>query len=178
MVACTDPALTVIQAVSAIIRDVFDPESVCPPDGASKGAPDVKFLATDNQGIPPTLIPRCGDPLFWVRLDRRYRSRPAEFPAAVVKSRPCDATDDTIPAIVLEVGVGRCVNLQAKKWNPDDELVALDDSWRIATVLDVARCRLQSKNRLVVADTVAPLGPEGEMRAWTGMLYVQLEKVT
>lgn len=84
--------------------------------------------------------------------------------------------------VALEIGVLRCTSMDAEYVNWDkvtvEELVALDDSWRIETALTVARCRLQSKTRAVATDTVAPIGPEGNLRAWTGMLYVQLEKVT
>lgn len=179
-IPCTDPALHVVQVVSAALRDAFDLDAACPPDGG--GTRDVRFLATDGEGIPKGLLPGCDQgPLVWVRLDRRYRASRQGFPAGVVANQAC-AADPTVPAIVLEVGVARCTSLQAEwiDWDAiaTEELVALDDSWRISSALNVARCRLQSKTRAVAVDTVAPIGPDGHQRAWTGMLYVQLERVT
>ena len=178
-IPCTDLALHVVQVVTAALRGVFAPDGVCPPDGG--GTTDIRFFATDEAGIPAGLMPGCdAGPLVWVRFSRRYRASRAQFPAAVVSNQPC-VGDPTVPAIALEVGVARCSSMEAQyiDWEAisTEELVALDDSFRIDAALQTARRCLQSKSRAVAVDSVAPLGPEGGVRGMTGMLYVELEKV-
>lgn len=178
-IPCTDPALHVVQVVTASLRAAFAPDSVCPPDGG--GTTDIRFFATDEAGIPPGLMPGCdAGPLVWVRFSRRYRASRASFPAAVVANHPC-AGDPTVPAVALEVGVARCSSMEGQyiDWEAiaSEELVALDDSFRIDSAQQTARRCLQSKVRAVAVDSVAPIGPEGGIRGMTGMLYVELERV-
>lgn len=177
MSQCTDPASVVVDTVIAALRAYFSPNTECPPDGG--GTEAVRFLVGDRQSLPVGVLPSCpeGDSiLVWVRLDRRYEAKLSEFPSATVRDQPCQA-DDIVPTIALEVGVGRCVSMEAQ---PDWETlareaeIALDDSWRISLALDLARCQLQSRERAVAIDTVAPDGPAAGVMLWTGMAYVQL----
>ena len=189
-IVCTDPALHVVQVVSAALRDVFNPDSTCPPEQVRMsdgqvfggGTRDVRFLANGIPGIPAGLLSSCEDgPLVWVQLISRYRAKRSQFPAATVADGACAAVD-VIPVVALEIGVARCASMEARfiDWDAiaTEELVSLDDSWRIEQALQLAVCRLKSKTRAVSTDTVAPIGPEGGARAWTAPIYVQLERVT
>ncbi|GAS98801.1 putative uncharacterized protein [Mycolicibacterium canariasense] len=175
-IPCTDPALHVVQVVTQVLREVFDPDSDCPPEGG--GTKDVRFLANGIPGIPPGLVTDCREgPLVWVQLISRYRAKRSQFPAVSVSDGPCRPVD-VIPVVALEIGVARCASMEARyiDWDAiaSEELISLDDSWRIETALTVAVCRLKSKDRAVATDTVAPIGPEGEARAWTAPIFVQL----
>lgn len=171
---CHDSASDVVDAFITAMREVFDPTSACPPDGG--GSTAVRFFAGDGD-LPASLMPNAGsgdcDPLLWVRVAHRFRSRTTEFPAAYVADTPCT---DLTRVLAVEVGVGRCSTMEAE---PDWDLLAteaevsLDDSWRIEKVLCAVSARLRSKTRAVATDTVAPFGPSGGVIAWTGMAYVQ-----
>lgn len=175
---CTDPAAAVVDVFLAVMGEVFGPDSSCPPPGGGRVA--VRFLAGDG-ALPVSLfVPGGGecDPLVWVRVSRRYRSRHAEFPAAVVGDRPCGSAD-VARVLEVEVGVARCTTMEA---DPDwstlhaEAVAALDDTWRIETALCVAASRLRAAKpgRLVATDTIVPAGPSGGVIAWSGMAYVQL----
>lgn len=174
--SCVDPALAIIDAFTAAMLEAFDPEGDCPPRGG--GSTEVRFFAGD--GALPDWNPTgrgCDQPLLWVRVDRRYRSRVAEFPAAFVQDdRTCQQAG-AVPVLAVEVGVGRCSSMEASpKWGvlAEEARVSLDDSWRIELVLSRIGCKLRSKTRAVATDSIAPVGPEGGISAWTGMAYVQI----
>ncbi|OHU29022.1 hypothetical protein [Mycobacteroides chelonae] len=174
-----DPASEVVNAFVRAMRAAFNPnDSVQPPLGG--GSTDVRFFAGDGP-LPlsvwdPERGPTsgCRAPLLWVRVDRRYRSRPKEFPAAYVGERGCKA-DDVVRTLAVEVGVARCSDMSEKlKWSvlETEAEVSLDDSWRIETALCLAATALQKDKHAVATDTIAPQGPEGGLIAWTGMAYV------
>ncbi|MCV7424340.1 hypothetical protein H7K45_27715 [Mycobacterium yunnanensis] len=172
---CHDDASDVVDAFLTAMREVFDPASPCPPDGG--GSTLVRFFAGDGD-LPASLMPGpqsdC-DPLLWVRVAHRFRSRDTDFPAAYVGDAACGHADIR-RALAVEIGVGRYTTMEA---DPDWDTLAteaeisLDDSWRIEKALCAVAARLRSKTRAVATDTVAPFGPQGGVIAWTGMAYVQ-----
>lgn len=172
---CHDEASDVVNAFIVGMREVFDPASDCPPDGG--GTTDVRFFAGDGD-LPASLIPQgdtCDQPLLWVRVAHRYRSKVADFPAAFVGDAPC-GNAVLWRVLAVEIGVGRCSTMEAEPdWDTLDTeaTVSLDDSWRIEKVLCRVAAGLRSKKRAVATDTVAPYGPAGGIIAWTGMAYVQ-----
>jgi len=172
---CHDEASDVVNAFITAMRQAFDPAADCPPDGG--GTTNVRFFAGDGE-LPSSLIPqgpKCKQPLLWVRVAHRFRSRVGDFPAAFVGDAPC-GTADLRRVLAVEIGVGRCSTMEAApKWDvlEDEATVSLDDSWRIEKVLCVVATRLRTKSRAVATDTVAPFGPQGGIIAWTGMAYVQ-----
>lgn len=174
---CSDGASDVVDAFITAMRQAFDPASVCPPTGG--GTTDVRFFASDNQGLPISLIPQgdsCKQPLLWVRVTHRFRSRPRDFPSPFTGDGGC-ADVDVRRAIGIEIGVGRCSSMEADPdWDTlaSEAEVSLDDSWRLERVLCAVATRLRSKERAVSTDTVMPLGPEGGIMAWLGSASVQL----
>ena len=168
---CTDPALEAVSAAMQAMREAFDPGSACPPEAG--GSTTVRFLASDG-GL-PFWDGWCKEPLLWVRVDRRYLSTRQTFPAAFVKSQDC--RDHPINVLALEVGVARCSSAeQEPRWDDleQEALIGLDDSWRIEKAL----CRFgglrRAKGHAAATDTIAPVGPEGGVMAWTGMAYTQI----
>lgn len=175
-----DPASDVVNAFVVAMKAAFNPaDSVQPPLGG--GSTDVRFFASD--GALPTsvwdpdnggLAAGCRDPLLWVRVDRRYRAKARDFPAAFVGDKDCKDAD-VVRALAVEVGIARCSDMSAKpKWSAleREAEVSLDDSWRIETALCLAATALRKAKHAVATDTIAPLGPEGGLIAWTGMAYV------
>jgi hypothetical protein len=173
--ACVDPAVEIIAAFKNGMRQGFDPESPCPPDGG--GITTVRFFA--GQGALPNWDPDtdgCAGPFLWVRAAHRYRSLRQDFPAAYARDVD-DCREKPIRVLAVEVGVARCTNMDAQPdWDTldDEAIISLDDSWRIEQVLCAVTSRLKSKERAVATDTVEPHGPEGGIIAWTGMAYVQI----
>lgn len=176
LVSCVDPALAIIDAFTAAMLEAFAPEGDCPPLGG--GSTQVRFFAGD--GALPDWNPTgrgCDQPFLWVRADRRYRSMIAEFPAAFVQDDRSCKQAAAVPVLAVEVGVGRCSSMEASpKWDKlaEEARVSLDDSWRIELVLGRIGCNLRTPSRAVATDTIAPIGPEGGIVAWTGMAYVQI----
>lgn len=170
---CHDPASEVVDAFTAAMVEAFDPASACPPVGG--GSTVVRFFAGD--GALPAWDPDTSreDMFLWVRLDRRYRSRSADFPTAFVADSEC-RNSAVFHVLAIEVGVARCTSMEdGCNWDQlaREAEISLDDSWRIEKVLSKLACRLRSKTRAVATDTIAPIGPEGGIIAWTGMAYVQ-----
>lgn len=173
---CHDPASDIVDEFLTAMRQAFNPESDCPPDGG--GSTEVRFFAGDD-ARPAALIPvgpKCKTPLLWVRVDHRHRSTAATFPDAF-KGNTSGCAGGLFSVLALEVGVGRCVTTEVSpKFDTTEReaTISLDDSWRIDRVLCVAAGRLRSPSRAVATDTVAPFGPDGGVVAWTGLAYVQL----
>jgi hypothetical protein len=168
-----DPASDIINTFVLAMRACFNPGSAQVAIGG--GSADVRFFAGDG-GLPSSLIPQgddCEQPLLWVRAAHRYRFRPGAFPAAYVGDGACK---DSLRALAVEVGVGRCSTMEAEPdWDTlaSEAEISLDDSWRIELALCMASGELRTPKRAVATDTVAPFGPEGGIIAWTGMAYVQ-----
>ena len=167
-----DPAADIVLAFIKALKQAFNPDDVVqPPVGG--GSKEVWTFAGDG-ALPDAQLCK-GVPWLWVRLDRRYRVRKRDFPAAYVGVLDCK-NPDVRRAVAIEIGVARCTTMEA---NPkravleDEATIGLDDSWRIALALCMASDALTAVGHAVVTDTVAPVGPEGGMIAWTGMSYVQ-----
>lgn len=172
---CFDPALSIITVIKGVLQQVFDPNGECPPDA---GTTDVRFFAADSHALPPVLLPGADDcnPVVWLRVDRRYRALRSAFPQAFVGDQPCN-TPDAVNVLAVEIGVTRCTSLEVNPdWDEIDQeaLTALDDSWRIEKAMCAISGRLRTKQRAVATDTVAPIGPDGGVQAWTGMVYIQI----
>lgn len=169
---CIDPAAHVIDVATVALRDVFDPDSECPPRGG--GSTKVRFLTSDDGGL-PFWDGSCKQPFLWLRVQQRYRSTTRDFPAAVVGSSVCGT--GSIRVLAVELGVARCSVAGAKtpSWDKlhEEALVGLDDSWRIEKALCVMVGRLRAKDRAVGTDSIAPVGPEGDVVGHTGVAYVQ-----
>ena len=173
-----DPATEIVNAYITAMKAAFNPgDKVQPPLGG--GSARVRFFAGD--GALPNWDPQgrggpgCKEPFLWVRVDRRYRARAREFPAAFVGDGNC-ANKDVKRALAVEVGVARCTDMDAEpNWSKleDEAEISLDDSWRIEMALCMAAKALAKPDRAVATDTIAPQGPEGGLIAWTGMAYVQ-----
>lgn len=175
-----DPASDLVDEFIKAMKAAFNPDdAVLPPDGG--GSTDVRFFASD--GALPTsvwdpeagLAIGCKEPLLWVRVDRRYRVKLGQFPAAYVGEKSCQ-DEDVRRAIAVEVGVARCADMsETPKWAvlEHEAEVSLDDSWRVELALCMAATALTAKGKAVATDVIAPLGPEGGLIAWTGMAYVQ-----
>lgn len=174
-----DPASDVVNAFIAAMKAAFNPaDSVQAPLGG--GSTEVRFFASDG-GLPTSvwdpetgLNIGCKAPFLWVRVDRRFRSRRQEFPAVYVGDKDCKASD-VVRGVAVEVGVARCSDMSAKpKWSvlEREAEISLDDSWRVELALCMAATVLSKADHAVATDTIAPLGPEGGLIAWTGMAYV------
>lgn len=174
MTACVDPASEIVTVAMQVLREAYDPDGLCPPDPKYGGSTDVvRFFASDG-GL-PYWDANCKAPFLWVRVDRRYRSTPAGFPSATVADSPCGA--GSIRVLAVEVGVARCSTADARpSWDKlaTEAEIGLDDSWRIETALCGIVARLRTTTRAVATDTIAPVGPEGGVIAWTGMAYIQI----
>lgn len=174
-----DQASDVVNEFIRSMKRAFNPkDTVQPPLGG--GSTKVRFFAGD--GALPSFEPHgrggpgCKEPFLWVRIDRRYRSRRKDFPAAFVGEGKCN-TVDVCPALAIEIGVARCTDMDEQpNWSKLEEEaeIGLDDSWRIELALCMAETALTTPDRAVATDTIAPQGPEGGLIAWTGMAYVLL----
>ncbi|AXN53294.1 hypothetical protein PBI_THONKO_22 [Mycobacterium phage Thonko] len=173
---CVDPVAEIVNTFVGVLKDVFDPdpEGPCPPlvgttanvrFFAGEGAPLAAWNAhAEGEG--------CDDPFLWVRVMRRYRSR--TFPAPVAASES-DIICDMPKVVAVEIGVGRCAVVdQEPSWDDyaREAQISLDDSWRIESAVCAVTKRLAAKSYRVGADTIAPVGPEGGVIAWTAVVYV------
>lgn len=176
---CVDPGSEIITAVMATMRDVFDPDSPCPPDGG--GSKNVRFFAGDATPLAAWDAHTsggddCGQPFLWVRVMQRYRALGhlrvgQSFPVAGVDGSLCGQ-----PRILsIEVGVGRCAVVDLNpSWDDyaREAEVGLDDSWR----LELAMCRIKRRlelDHIVGIDVLKPYGPEGGVIAWTGIVHIE-----
>lgn len=174
-----DPASDIVNAFITAMKAAFNPDdTVQAPLGG--GSTDVRFFASDG-ALPTSVVDPegglaigCKAPFLWVRVDRRFRSRQSEFPAVYVGDKDCKAAD-VVRGVAVEVGVARCSDMSAKpKWSvlEREAEISLDDSWRIELALCMAATILSKADHAVATDTIAPLGPDGGLIAWTGMAYV------
>ena len=107
MTSCTDPASEVVTVAMAVLREVFDPASPCPPDGG--GTTTVRFFASDG-GL-PYWDGTCREPFLWVRVQQRYRSTTASFPASfVVKLNNPEQHEEFDKAMIGQPGVRNVLN--------------------------------------------------------------------
>lgn len=171
MTDCGDPAYDIVTKVIVIMRAIFGPEGAgCAPVGG--GTNRVNFVTGEGPDWDP-MVGRygedsddaaCQNPFVWVRLVSRYRSE--QFPEPTVIN-----TCGGISVIALELGVGRCVNIDPVA---DYDVIAqeaewgLDDSYR----LDKVVCILTGpdglgKDALIAADPILPSGPEGGGIVWS-----------
>jgi hypothetical protein len=169
----TDPAREVIEAVGAALKVAFPVTGEHQPEGG--GSDLVRFMAGDTLPLAAWnahTAGGCGDPLLWVRLMRRYRSK--DFPAPSIEASSCGRP----VALAIEVGVARCAVMDPEPHWDDyqrEAIVSLDDSWRIEMALcHAAGCLKRDKNLNASTDTIVPFGPEGGVIAWSGVLYVHL----
>lgn len=171
-----DLAVPAIGIVMDALADVFDPAGPEPP---SEGSTDVHFFA--GEGPVEALYipsPSCTEPFLWVRMARRYRTR--GIPEIAIEQQPC-----ALPrAVAVEIGVGRCAvaelndaGIVTTTWAEYDAegMASLDDSWRIEGALCLAAKRLMDADYAVVTEEVIPVGPEGGLIAWTGMIHIQFQ---
>lgn len=177
---CNDPAADVIAAYSQGMREAFDPAGSCPP---VSGSTDVRFVAGESVTLDPfdkwhKTKGKCAAPMLWVRLARRYRTKPGSFPAPMLDNGGrCDALPEVI---ALEIGVARCsVVLNDRSTWDDYEREAqqsLDDSWRIKLALckGAGYARAGHPERLTASDVINPAGPDGGVIAWISTAYIQL----
>lgn len=176
MTAPHDPASDVINAFVTAMKAAFNPnDTVLPPLGG--GSTHVRFFAGD--GALPAWDPESSrERMFlWVRAANRYRSRGRDFPSATLQLGRCD-NPEVFRVLAVEVGVARCTSMEdGCDWEQlaTEAEISLDDSWRIEEALCMAANALKKtdRDRAVATDTVAPIGPEGGVIAWTGMAYAQ-----
>lgn len=172
--ACrTDPAMPLIDEVSAAMHEMFRADVACPP--LVGGVKVVRFFAGD---APPLaawdshVSQGCEEPFVWVRAVRRYRSR--TFPNPTVAT---ECSDDYLRVIAIEVGVGFCaVTEQEPKWSEyqREAEISMDVGWRMELALCIASGQIKKKadvQQHVGLDTIVPYGPEGGVIAWTSQLY-------
>lgn len=164
---------TIVPAFITALRQAFNPnDTVAPPTGG--GSTEVWTFAGDG-ALPDAVVCKPGIPFLWLRLDRRFRARKRDFPAAFVADGNCATSVDVIRAVAVEIGVARCTTMEASPKRAvleDEATVSLDDSWRLDLALCMAANALKSESTPVATDTVAPIGPEGGLIAWTGMAYI------
>lgn len=175
MTACVDPVSDIVTVVQQAMRDAFDPDQECPPI-KSGGSATVRFLVSDDEGIPWSPESGCKGPFLWVRVGSRFLSTVPTFPEAFVRDRGRCSAHDLARVVPVEVGIARCVSMKAPP-NLDtiesESEITLDDSWRIEGALTVAAGELRTDERAVATDTVAVIGPAGGMVMVTGVVYVQ-----
>lgn len=169
-----DPAENVLHHIAEALRLVYHPDSSYPPHGG--GTLNVRLFAGD--GIPLAAWHahadggNCDEPLLWVRLIRRYRTK--DFPAPYVGPNTC-----SLPMVLaVEIGVARCAVVELQPDWPDyaeEAATALDDSWRLDEAICQARklLRRATPGTTVSADAIVPYGPEGGVIAQIATLYVQ-----
>lgn len=172
MTACFDPASAIVDACMTAMREVFHPDSECPPVGG--GGTEVRFFGGD--AIPMaawnahTTGEGCDTPFLWVRVLRRYRTN--ALPTPMIDTTACGLSR----AIALELGVGRCATVEAEpSWEEyaAEAEISLDDSWRVESALCRAAALNRALNYTAATGEVSPYGPEGGVVAWTGTIYVE-----
>lgn len=175
-----DGAECIVNETMNALRDVFRPDSAQPPLGG--GTERVRLFAGEATPLSAfdAHINGCDDckaaePFVWVRVARRYRS--AQFPQQYVGDDGCDKPR----VLALELGVARCAAVfdEDCDWSAyeSEAEVSLDDSWRVELALCRARNRMKSAHcsDQVASDAVVPVGPEGGVIAWVGMLYARID---
>ncbi|QFP94640.1 hypothetical protein I5G59_gp20 [Mycobacterium phage LilMcDreamy] len=161
-----DPAIEVVSVVMDAVGEAF-----ATPTGP---APTVRFFAGDGPALSAWdshASQGCAEPFIWVLASRRYRSQ--TFPAPSIDTNPCGL----IRVLQLQVGVGRCVNVdEIPNWSAMESEAArsLADSYAIEQALCSAAKHLGDLGAQTGVDTLLPYGPEGGVTAWTGVIYVSL----
>ena len=156
-----------------VVRAVYRPDSEYPPVGG--GTTAVHFVSGEGPSWDPMLgrygdeqdQTDCPDPFLWVRLITRYRS--TSFPEAAVADG-CDG----IPVLVMEVGVGRCVNIDPEvDWSviAKEAEWGLDDAYRLDKIACVLKGYLANR-ALVAAEPATPEGPDGGGIVWSTTVYI------
>lgn len=168
-----DPSQEFILELMNVVRAVYSPDSGYPPVGG--GTKAVHFVSGEGPSWDP-MAGRygeqdddgdCANPFVWVRLVTRYRS--TSFPEATVMPG-CSG----IPVLVLEIGVGRCVNIDA---HVDWEVIAneaewgLDDAFRLDKIACVLTGRLGNR-AMVAAEPASPEGPDGGGIVWSTNVFI------
>ena len=175
----TDPAVDIVVAYTAAMREAFSPDGRCPP---TAGSNDVRFLAGEG----PALVAfdvhtrghgKCKEPMLWVRLARRYRTAAASnsFTPVLDNGTKCDS----LPRVfAIEVGVARCSVATDERSGWDkyeyEAQQQLDDSWRLELALCRAAGKLRALRHEVATDVLNPVGPDGGLVAWIGTAYIRI----
>lgn len=174
-----DGADCIVAAAMQAMREAFTPDSTYPPLGG--GTDRVRFFA--GQAAPISAFdfhvndPDCGcsKPFVWVRLTQRYRSD--IFPTPWLGDAPCDKPH----VVVIEIGVARCSALVQPNcdWSAyeSEAEISMDDSRRIEIALCRARALMAASrcSDMVAFDTITPVGPEGGVMSWMGILYARVD---
>lgn len=167
-----DPTQEFVDELIKVIQTVYSPDSPYPPPGG--GSTTVHLVTGEGPEWDPMAGrfgeqggQACEDPFIWVRLVTRYRS--ANFPEATV-APGCPG----IPVIVMEIGVGRCINIDPE---PDWSVISREAEWGLddAFRLDKIACVLSGylgTRALVAADPATPEGPEGGGIVWSTTVYI------
>jgi hypothetical protein len=166
-----DPAMEVVDAVTATLTELFRADVECPPKVG--GTEDIRFFAGDGAPLAAWdshASQSCDVPFVWVRAMRRYRSK--TFPNPTVGANPCGLTR----VIAVEIGCGWCAVVdQEPSWADyqREAEVSMDVAWRIEETLCAAAKVLtrDDSERQVGTDTITPYGPDGGVIAWTGVIY-------
>lgn len=173
-----DRAINVIGYVIENLRQAYSENAVTPPLGG--GSPHVRFFAGDTLPLAAWVGHRndcsCNDPMLWVRVVRRFRSRDLPNEEAAILGAGCGAPR----AITIEAGVMRCANTDAEpRWEDleQEALVQLDDSYRVDAALCRAMQCAEDDNKALSTALAAgePYGPEGGVIAWTQWAHAQLK---
>ena len=175
----TDPAVDIVVAYTAAMREAFTPSSSCPP---AAGSDDVRFIAGEG----PALVAfdvhtrgngKCKQPFLWVRLARRYRTgKDADLIQPVLDNgERCDS----LPRVVaIEVGVARCSVAVDERAGWDkyeyEAQQSMDDSWRLELALCRAAGKLRAVRHEVATDVLNPVGPDGGLIGWIGTAYIRI----
>lgn len=167
-----DPAFEMVTKLMHVTRQIMRPDSDYPPIGG--GTTKVHLVTGEGPAWDPLLgrvgdedETQCTDPFVWVRQVTRYRSR--AFPSADV-IEGCGG----IPVIVMEVGIGRCVSIEAEV---DWEVIAQEAEWGLddAFRLEAIACALKGElaDRAMIANEPAvPEGPEGGGIVWSNVIFI------
>lgn len=168
-----DPSQDVVTELMKVVRAVYDPNTSYPPVGG--GTTKVHLVSGEGPSWDPMASrigeqggdSDCPDPFIWVRLLSRYRSTAFPEPSSI----PGCAG---IPVLALEVGVGRCVNIDAEV---DWRIIAQEAEWGIddAYRLDKIACVLAGhlgETALVSSEPAVPEGPDGGGIVWSNTVFV------
>lgn len=165
-----DPGDDIITAVITTFKSMYDVGLDCPPVGGALSDTGVVHFLPGDAALWDPLVGEgdgCDDPFLWVRLMSRFRT--SHFPEPEVLNT-CTGVD----VLHLELGVGRCVNIDP---GIDYTILAteaewgLDDSWRLDRTICLLRGVLQ-KDVMIASEPITPSGPDGGGLVWTVVLYI------
>lgn len=167
-----DPSQEFVTELMNVVRAVYHPDSNYPPIGG--GTTQVHLVSGEGPSWDPMAGrigeqdgEKCPNPFVWVRLLSRYRSESFPEPSTTVS---CPG----ISVLALEVGVGRCVNIDAEV---DWRVIAQEAEWGIddAYRLDKIACVLSgylANRALVAAEPAVPEGPDGGGIVWSSNVFI------